>query len=189
MPGGRPSGETGGQAVRTFNKKGDEGETSLLFGMRVSKADPRCEAYGTVDEASSALGLACCFSSPPVAGMLRSIQEELVVLSGELALPRPQDVSRLKRRLTPEMTQRLEGHIEALEKGLDMPQRFILPGGCPSAAVLDLARAITRRAERAVVRLQDQGLLASDEVLRYLNRLADLLFTLARHEEKAAAER
>jgi cob(I)alamin adenosyltransferase len=173
--------------VRTFNKKGDEGETSLLFGVRVSKADPRCEAYGTVDEASSALGLACCFSSSQVAGILRSIQEELVVLSGELALPRPQDASRLKRRLTSQMTQRLQEHVEALEGGLDMPQRFILPGGCPSAAALDLARATTRRAERAVVRVRDQGLLVSSEVLPYLNRLADLLFTLARHEEEATA--
>jgi cob(I)alamin adenosyltransferase len=173
--------------VKTFNKRGDEGETSLLFGTRVSKADPRCEAYGTVDEASSALGLACCFSTPRVADMLRPIQEELVVLSGELALPQPGDASRLKKRLTPEMTRRLEGHIEALEKGLDMPQHFILPGGCPSAAALDLARATIRRAERGVVRLDDQGLLASKEVLHYLNRLADLLFTLARYEEAAAA--
>jgi cob(I)alamin adenosyltransferase len=173
--------------VKTFNKRGDEGETSLLFGARVSKADPRCEAYGTVDEASSALGLACCFSTPRVAGVLRSIQEELVLLSGELALPRPQDASRLKKRLTPEMTRRLEERIEALESGLDMPRRFVPPGGCPSAAALDLARATIRRAERAVVRLRDQGLLASNEVLRYLNRLADLLFTLARCEEEAAA--
>jgi cob(I)alamin adenosyltransferase len=139
-----------------------------------------------VDEASSALGLACCFSTPRVAGMLRSIQEELVVLSGELALPRPEDVSRLQKRLTPEMTQRLEEHIEALQEGLEMPQQFVLPGGCPSAAALDLARATIRRAERAVVRLRDQGLLASGEVLHYLNRLADLLFTLARYEERAA---
>ena len=173
--------------MRTFNKKGDEGETSLLFGMRVSKADPRCEAYGTVDEASSALGLACCFSTPQISDLLRSIQEELVVLSGELALPHPEDVSRLKKRITPEMTGRLEETIESLEQGLDMPQRFILPGGCPSAAALDLARATIRRAERAVVRVRDQGLLPSAEVLHYLNRLADLLFTVARHEEGASA--
>lgn len=174
--------------MKTFNKRGDEGETSLLFGARVSKADPRCEAYGTVDEASSALGLACCFSTPQVAEMLRSIQEELVVLSGELALPRPEDAPRLQKRLTPEMTQRLEAHIEALEKDMDMPHRFILPGGCPSAAALDLARTTIRRAERAVVRVREQRLLASNEVLHYLNRLADLLFTLARYEERAADE-
>lgn len=173
--------------MKTFNKKGDEGETSLLFGVRVSKADPRCEAYGTVDEASSALGLARCFCAPQVAEIVRSIQEELVILSGELALPRPEDAHRLQKRLTPEMTQRLEAQIEALERSLEMPRRFILPGGCPSAAALDLARATIRRAERAVVRLRDQRLLASDEVLHYLNRLADLLFTLARYEESAAS--
>lgn len=172
--------------MKTFNKRGDSGETSLLFGARVSKADPRCEAYGTVDEASSALGLACCFSGAQTAAMLRGIQEELVILSGELALPSPEDAPRLKKRLTPEMTRRIERHIDTLESQVDMPDRFVLPGGCPSAAALDLARATIRRAERAVVRLRDQGLLANTEVLQYLNRLADLLFTLARYEEEAA---
>ena len=171
--------------MRTFNKRGDDGETSLLFGARVSKADPRCEAYGTLDEATSALGLARCFATPRVAGLLRSIQEELVVLSGELALPHPEDARRLRQRITPEMTRRLEEHINSLEAEVAMPKGFILPGGCPSAAALDLARATLRRAERNVVRLRDQGLLASGEVLHYLNRLADLLFTLARYEEKA----
>jgi cob(I)alamin adenosyltransferase len=156
--------------------------------MRVSKADPRCEAYGAVDEASSALGLACCLSTPQVSNIVRSIQEELVVLSGELALPHPEDVSRLKNRITAEMTGRLEETIESLEMDLDMPQRFILPGGCPSAAALDLARATIRRAERAVVRVRDQGLLPSSEVLHYLNRLADLLFTIARYEEGVSAK-
>lgn len=169
--------------MKTFNKRGDEGETSLLYGVRVPKSDPRCEAYGTVDEASSALGLAACFASPRVKELVRSLQEELIILSGELALPAPERAGTLKKRLTPQMVDRLEEMITALERETTMPKQFILPGGCPSSAALHLARAITRRAERGAVRLKEQNLLHNSEVLRYLNRLADLLYTLSCYEE------
>lgn len=184
MPGRAASPEAGWGAVKTFNKRGDEGETSLLYGVRVAKSDPRCEAYGTVDEASSALGLACCLASAPVAEVLRPIQGELVVVAGEMALPSPKRASSLKQRLTPEMVDRLEGLIERFEQEVNIAHRFIPPGGCLSSAALDLARAIARRAEREAVRLKEQGLLFNPQVLGYLNRLADLLFVLARYEER-----
>lgn len=170
--------------MKTFNKRGDQGETSLLFGVRVPKSDPRCQAYGTVDEASSALGLAACFSSPRVKEVIRSIQEDLITLSSELALPTGEKGASLKKRLTPQMADRLEGLIESLEGETEIERRFILPGGCPSAAALDLARSISRRAERECVRLRERELLFNPEVLRYLNRLADLLFVLGRYEER-----
>lgn len=169
--------------MKTFNKKGDEGETSLLYGVRVAKSDPHCEAYGTVDEASSALGLACCLASPQVAEVLRPIQGELIVVGGELAIPSPERASPLKQRLTQEMVDRLEGLIIRFEGEVEIAHRFVPPGGCTASAALDLARAITRRAEREAVRLKEHGLLANSNVLKYLNRLADLLFLLGRYEE------
>lgn len=169
--------------MKTFNKRGDTGQTSLLYGARVAKSDPHCEAYGAVDEASSALGLACCLASPRVAPILRSIQEELLVVGAELAVPSVERVASLKKRVTAQTADRLEGLIDSFEQETEVPRSFVLPGGSAGAAALDLARAITRRAEREAVRLREQKLLSNPEVLKYLNRLADLLFILARYEE------
>lgn len=170
--------------MKTFNKKGDEGETSLLYGVRVPKSDLRCEAYGTLDEASSALGLARQWASPEVREIILAIQHELFILGGELATPETH-YQRLDeaRKLRPEATDRLERIIEEYEDKIEMPRRFVPPGGTPAAAALDLARTITRRAERVVVRLKQEGRLNNPEILRFLNRLADLLYTLARYEE------
>jgi len=184
MPTGDTGGQTGIGAMKTFNKRGDEGETSLLYGVRVPKSDLRCEAYGTLDEVSSALGLARQWASPEVKEIILSIQQDLFTLGGELATPETH-YERLPRekRLHPQATDRLERLIEAYEERIEMPDSFILPGGSPAGAALDLARTITRRAERAVVRLKQEGKLNNPEILRYLNRLADLLYTLARYEE------
>lgn len=172
--------------MKTFNKRGDSGETSLLFGERVPKSDARCEAYGTIDEAVSALGLARALSpTTRVQEILLSAQRELFTIGSEIATTadRYDRLAASRGTVTPEMVQRLEDLIDALENEITMPRSFIIPGGSPSSAALDLARAIIRRAERRAVDLKKQGIVRNAEILRYLNRLADLIFTLARYEE------
>lgn len=172
--------------MRTFNKRGDSGETSLLYGGRVQKNDPHCEAYGTIDEAVSALGLARALSSKePVRDILHDIQQELFIVGSELATVVDQyhKLVAKHRVVTEEMVDRLETIIDELEKDTEMPKLFIIPGASPSAAALDLSRTIIRRAERRAVELKNENMLPNERVLHYLNRLADLIFTLARYEE------
>lgn len=172
--------------MKTFNKRGDGGETSLLYGGRVSKSDPRCEAYGTIDEAVSALGLARALAGKErVRDICRGVQEELFVVGAELATAEDQYQKLVSRKgvVTDEMVQRLEAAIDGLEGEMEMPRVFVIPGASAGGAALDLARTIIRRVERRVVELRDDGKVPNERVLQYLNRLADLVFTLARYEE------
>ncbi len=172
--------------MKTFNKKGDEGKTSLLYGARVAKNDLRCEAYGTIDEAVSMLGLAKSFCQPQIKDIVSDLQRDLFVVGTELATQN-EHYSKLVtkgRVLKPEMVQRLEDLIDYFEAKINMPHEFIIPGACVSSAALDIARTIVRRAERRAVDLEQSGQLMNEEILKYLNRLADLIFTLARYEEK-----
>ena len=171
--------------MKTFNKKGDKGETSLLHGVRVPKSDPHCEAYGTIDEAVSALGLARTLSSKKkVQDIVLEVQKELFTVGAELATPiEHRDALAEKFNfITAAAVDKLEALIDELEQQMEMPKAFIIPGGSPASAALDLARAIIRRAERRIVAMKDVGLVKSEELTRYVNRLADLLFTLARYE-------
>jgi len=174
--------------VKTFNKKGDGGETSLLYGIRVAKNDLRCEAYGTIDEAVSFLGLAKSFCQSDIKDILSKLQRDLFVVGAELATPqeRYSELAAKGKMVRPEMVQRLEDLIEDFEARVDMPREFIIPGACVSSAALDVTRAVIRRAERRVVALKQAGQLMNDGLLQYLNRLADLIFTLARYEEQVA---
>ena len=172
--------------MKTFNKRGDQGETSLLYGGRVPKSDPRCEAYGTIDEAVSALGVARAASkNERTRDIVHRIQQELFIVGAELATV-GEDYDKLAARnvvITDELVDRLERLIDELEAETPMPREFIIPGASPGSASLDLARAIIRRAERRATELRNNGLLVNERVLHYLNRLADLVFTLARYEE------
>jgi cob(I)alamin adenosyltransferase len=172
--------------MKAFNKRGDKGETSLLYGGRVAKSDPRCEAYGTIDEAVSLLGLARALTEKEqVLHILYGIQQDLFIVGSELAIA-ADEYHKLKAKhqvVTVEMLDRLEGLIEDLELKVEMPKSFVIPGNCPSSAVLDVARAVIRRAERRVVVLKNENLVPNERVLAYLNRLADLIFTLARYDE------
>lgn len=172
--------------MKTFNKRGDGGETSLLFGARVAKSDPRCEAYGTIDEAVSILGLARHFCGPEIKDIVFTLQKELFTVGAELATP-GEHYARLAERgktVTRDMVERLENLIEQFEAKLKMPETFIIPGsGSTGSAVLDIGRTVIRRAERRVVALKEDGLIKNAELLKYLNRLADLIFTLARYED------
>ncbi len=173
--------------MRIYTRRGDTGETGLLYGGRVSKTDPRCEAYGTTDEAVSALGLARALAQDPrVRRVVKQVQRELFTVGAELATD-PPERPKLEKHfgvVTPEMTGRLETLMDELGAQMELPRAFIIPGASAASAALDVARTTLRRAERRTVALQEQGLLDNPEVLRYLNRLADLLFVLARYEDR-----
>ncbi len=166
-----------------FSKKGDKGFTSLMGGQRVPKSGPRTEAYGTLDEASSALGLARASArNARTREIILSIQKDLLLLGSELATA-AEDASQYDYRLHPHHVDRLEQWIEELQKGVALKNEFICPGGTVAGAAIDLGRTIVRRAERKAVGLLQQKIISNLEVLRFLNRLADLLFVLARYEE------
>lgn len=167
---------------------GDTGYTSLLGEQRVPKYDPRPEAFGTVDEATSALGLARAqCDDPKVKEIILAAQKDLYVLMAELATP-PENRAALGAsfRIAAERVAWLEGVERDLKAEVEIPNKFIIPGDSPVGAALDLARTIIRRAERLTARLDHQGALGQpgqSEALRYLNRLSDMVFILARYIE------
>ncbi len=167
-------------------RQGDGGETSLLYGGRVPKDDLHTEAYGALDEAISALGLARSLCADgPRAQRLLDLQRELFTVGAELATAAG-DRSKLQKHfatVTPAMVEALDAEIAALEARVTLPRGFVIPGGDPVAAAIDLGRAVVRRAERRAVALDRAGGIAAPDVLRYLNRCSDLLFMLAREAE------
>lgn len=172
--------------MKTFNKRGDEGETSLLFGRRVPKSSLRCEAYGALDEALSCLGITRnVVTNDKTKEAILKVQKELFIVNAELAT-KPEDRERFASRFTPvtdEMANQLEGIIDELESEIELPKSFIIPGSNLGSGWLDLSRTLVRRAERKVVALKDNNEISNGAILHYLNRLADLLFVLARYEE------
>ena len=171
--------------------KGDDGTTCLLYGGRVGKDDPRTDAYGAVDEAVAVLGVARVALTQAglteLSELVLRYQRELFVVGAELATD-PANRGKLQdgvTRVTAEMVSALEPIIDDLTSRYDAPQEFVLPGESRVAAALDLARTITRRAERDAVAATHAGWLdpATSQVVPYLNRLADLVYTLARWQE------
>jgi cob(I)alamin adenosyltransferase len=168
--------------MKIYTKTGDQGETSLFGGGRVRKDHPRTAAYGDVDELNSAIGLARATAPAELFDdLLQAIQRDLFAVGGRLATPRPEKVAKKMEKavLPPERAAALELVMDDAEAELPPLQAFVLPGGTPKAAVLHLARTICRRAERSVVHLAGEDEVPP-EILIYLNRLSDLLFTLAR---------
>lgn len=162
---------------------GDAGYTSLLGDQRVPKYDPRPETFGTVDEATSALGLARALTPDAhVREIILHSQRDLYVLMAELATP-PQNLAAVGMQITPEHVAWLEQTEEELKAEVAIPNRFVVPGDSPDGAALDLARTVIRRAERMVARLLHEHVIENAEALRYLNRLSDLVFILARYLE------
>ena len=173
--------------TKIYTKGGDEGDTGLLYGGRVSKSDPRCEAYGAVDEAVSALGLArALVKTDKLKGMIWGIQPDLFTVGAELAtdLNYHETFKKHFSVITPDMIEQIEQMIDELTEEITLPRAFIIPGASQASAAMDIARSVLRRAERRTVDLNNLGLLANLEVLRYLNRLADLVFTMARYEDR-----
>jgi cob(I)alamin adenosyltransferase len=166
--------------VKIYTRTGDSGETALLGGKRVSKADPRVTAYGEVDEVNAWLGLVRAGAlDAGLATMIERIQRDLFAIGARLADPGGKVANRVdKTAVTDEDVTRLEDWIDQLESEVPVLRRFILAGGSISGASLHVARTICRRAERAVVSLGREHV--ESEVLVYLNRLSDLLFVMAR---------
>jgi cob(I)alamin adenosyltransferase len=178
--------------MRIYTKKGDDGTTGLLYGGRVPKDHVRTDVYGTLDETCSALGIARAGGLVPrVEEIAVRLQREMFVVGAQLATAE-ENQAKLEpgvSRVTPEMTMRAESEIDALVTEHPLPNEFILPGETPGSAGLDLARSTIRRAERQAVAMDRAGLVPDDEVLRYLNRVSDLLFVLARFEEAERGRR
>ena len=171
--------------TKIYTRAGDEGETSLGGGQRVSKDSPRVAAYGTVDELNACLGV--CLATglcPRLEDVLRPIQNELFHLGSDLCFPEDYKASHQQHQL-PQIEgrhiERMEALIDEFNAALGPLENFILPGGSIGGAQLHLARTVCRRAERAVVSLAQQEPLGAF-ALRYLNRLSDLLFVIARYE-------
>ena len=164
----------GKRLSKIYTRTGDDGTTGLGDGTRVAKNSPRVEAYGTVDEANSAIGLVLAHDSVPdnIRDILTEVQHDLFELGGELCIPG-------HSAITEDFIKRLESELDALNADLPALKEFILPGGGPAAAACHLARTIVRRAERVTATLGDDETVRP-EGLRYLNRLSDLLFVIAR---------
>lgn len=170
--------------MKIYTKTGDRGETSLYGGHKVPKHDARVEAYGTVDELNATIGLALAFDADGTLGTgdLVDVQSDLFTIGATLAAARP-EVARAKGtipELAVERIEALEAWIDRLDADLEPLDAFILPGGSPAGAHLHVARTVCRRAERAVTRLLEDRPELADLIIPYLNRLSDLLFTLAR---------
>jgi cob(I)alamin adenosyltransferase len=171
--------------MKIYTKTGDSGSTGLYGGKRISKAHPRIEAYGTVDELNSALGIARCTElGEGVDAVIEQIQHQLFELGSQLATP--SDAEDKKAWVTEESIVQIERSIDRFEAALPPLTQFVLPAGCPGAAALHLARTICRRAERCVVRLSEvPDEHVSNAAIVYLNRIGDLLFVLARFANHA----
>jgi cob(I)alamin adenosyltransferase len=178
--------------VKIYTRKGDDGTTGLWYGGRVPKHHLRPEAYGSIDEAGSALGLARAAADRRTelyTDILR-VQNELFVAGAELATA-PEAAERLEpgvSKTTTEMVDRLESDIDRYMDRVDLPPKFVIPGGTELSARLDVARAAVRRAERRVAALKDAGELVDEIVVTYLNRLSDALFAMARFADESDPE-
>jgi cob(I)alamin adenosyltransferase len=172
-------------------KTGDKGETSLMYGRRVPKSDPRVDAYGCVDEMTAALGLARSISIEKfLSEEILAAQKDLIVVMGELATT-PQDRERYVKDgfhlSTAAMVDRITAVIVDLEKDKSLyPKDWVIPGGTSVSAALDFARATCRRAERHIAVFMANDKDFNPEILRYLNRLSDLLWVLARYAERTS---
>ncbi|MEO8360481.1 MAG: cob(I)yrinic acid a,c-diamide adenosyltransferase [Vicinamibacteria bacterium] len=176
--------------MKIYTKTGDKGDTGLIDGSRVPKDDPRVSAYGDVDELQAMIGLIKSEAPPEsnLAVLLKDIQRDLFSLSARLADPKDKIADRKSKVVTgEERIAALEGEIDWREKELPPLRAFILAGGGSIGAKLHLARTVCRRAERAVVGLT-RDLNLDPILVMYLNRLSDLLFVMARHENQRASQ-
>lgn len=170
--------------MKIYTKRGDQGNTSLFGGKRVDKSSPRIKAYGTVDELNSLIGLAAAYSlSDQGRKLVKKVQEDLFVLGSDLSTPF--DYKERIERLDESSVNFLEKAIDEMEQELEPLKNFVLPGGSKQGATLHYARTVCRRAERAVVECAKQEEV-SEITVKFLNRLSDFLFVLARFENKQA---
>lgn len=168
-------------------KVGDKGTTRLFTGTTVSKTSRRIETYGTVDELCAALGLARSLSQVTVIQqIIHAVQHTLFQLGAELATDNPAKAPFKLEPIGAAHITELESWIKQIEPGIKIPPSFIIPGGTTASAAIDVARTVCRRAERVIVAMKEGGETQNAELVRYMNRLSDLLFLLARLEEQKA---
>jgi len=171
--------------VKIYTKKGDDGTTSLWYGGRVPKHHGRTDAYGTLDEACSQLGVARALCGPEQAELAADIlrlQDDIFVAGAELATA-PEAAGRLEdgvSRATEEMVAELEALIDRYMARVDLPPKFVIPGGNQLSAQLDVARTVVRRAERRISELKEKGEIESETVIHFVNRASDAVYALAR---------
>ncbi|HET7444708.1 MAG TPA: cob(I)yrinic acid a,c-diamide adenosyltransferase [Solirubrobacterales bacterium] len=174
--------------VKIYTKKGDDGTTSLWYGGRVPKHHARTDAYGTLDEASSVLGVARALCAPGEAELAADIlrlQDYIFIAGAELATA-PEAAGRLEdgvSRTTEAMVAELEELIDRYMSEVDLPPNFVIPGGNQLSAQLDVARTVVRRAERRISELAEAGELADETVIHFVNRASDLVFAMARYAD------
>jgi len=172
--------------AKVTTRTGDQGYTGLIGKERVPKWDPRPDTFGTLDEATSALGIARAVTqNARVRELILSLQRELYLLMAELALS-PEAYAGSQFKITEAHVAELERVSEELKSEVEIGNVFVIPGETLPSATLDLARTVVRRGERLAAHLFHDGVITNQEVLRYLNRLSDLLFVLARYEEAQA---
>jgi cob(I)alamin adenosyltransferase len=175
--------------TRIYTRGGDGGQTSLGDGARVAKHDPRVAAYGTVDETNATIGLARLHATGALDAMLGRVQNDLFDLGADLCRPEGGNPDRSALRVSAAQVARLEAEIDAVNANLAELTSFVLPGGTPAAAYLHLARTVSRRAERDMTALTEaEAEAVNPEAVRYINRLSDLLFVLARHANDDGAQ-
>jgi cob(I)alamin adenosyltransferase len=176
--------------VKIYTKKGDDGSTSLWYGGRVPKHHGRTEAYGALDEACSQLGVArslCDSGQAELAADILRLQDDLFVAGAELATA-PEAAERLEdgiSRTTEEMVEELEQRIDRYMSEVELPAQFVIPGGNLLSAQLDVARTVIRRAERRISALAEEGELASETVIHFVNRASDYAYAMARFVDVA----
>jgi cob(I)alamin adenosyltransferase len=169
-------------SFRIYTKTGDEGKTSLIGGTRVSKSDIRIEAYGTVDELNSTLGMVRDqVQDTKISDMLKEVQDRLFTIGSLLATDPDKTVKMQLPDLHEDDIALLEREIDTMDSALPALKSFILPGGLLASSTAHLARCVCRRAERICVHMQDNAQFVDAIVIKYLNRLSDYLFTLARY--------
>ena len=168
------------QLTRIYTRGGDKGKTSIGNGSRVDKHDLRVAAYGTVDEANACIGLARLHTASESDAILARVQNDLFDLGADLCTPEEDEPKHPPLRMTASQVERLEREIDQINAELKPLKSFVLPGGTPAAAYLHLSRTVVRRAERDMTRLAEHEAI-NPEAIRYINRLSDLLFVLARH--------
>ncbi len=167
--------------MKIYTKTGDDGTTGVQGGKRISKSNLRIKAYGTIDELNATIGLVLSKKfDDDIENLLRNIQNDLFVAGSDLSNP---DLSNMKNRITKEMVVNIEKNIDRLENELPPITNFILPGGHEVASLIHIARTIARRAETIVISLNEKETI-NDECKKFLNRLSDLLFVIARTVNK-----
>lgn len=167
--------------MKIYTRTGDQGQTSLVGGQRVSKTCTRLESYGTVDELCSHIGLLITYcTATEDQQFLTTVQSNLFVVGGYLATDNSQREVRPGNIVTTEMVEDIEQQIDHINASLPPFRHFILPGGCRAAAVCHICRTVCRRAERRILALCEEGAKVDSQVIAYVNRLSDYLFVLAR---------